>query len=199
MYLNAADFVPLFREIKRVQETLNAYCLAPDKIPVGLDDIKYAICEEYGVKIIQRLIPLHSDMLRGMILIFQAKSIILIDSELSKSWTRYVATKEMCHHLVNNDVHRTTDPTVIIEYLVQDGVTPLTDPPPDIATEDLTRFAALELLFPFDLREPAKQRIESGSDTLYTTAEWLEIPEHLVEMALADWYMEFAKNVRAAL
>jgi len=57
MLLEGKFFVPLFEQIRNVQRTLNAYCLEPDKIPVSLDDLKYAIEQEYGVQITQYLVP----------------------------------------------------------------------------------------------------------------------------------------------
>lgn len=200
MLLNVSLFVPLFREVRNVRATLNAYCLEPDKVPVSLDDLKYAIEQQYDVAIKHILVPLHSDLLRGLIEMYEGHSTIYLDSELPLAWTRYVVVKEMSHHLVNDAEYWTTDPSAIIEFIVQDGVGgPSDSPPKDIATEDLTKFAAVELLFPRELRQAASARINSGEDTLYTIADWLEIPEHLVELALSDRYMKFTDLVWAKL
>ena len=196
MLLDYKLFVPLFEQIRNVQRTLNDYCLAPDKVPVSLDDLKYAIEQEYGTRITHKLIPIRNELLRGMIEMYDDHSVIYVDSGLSHAWIRYVVVKEMSHHLVNDVEYWTIDPSAIIEHIVQDGVGDAQEAAPlDVATEYLTKLAAVELLFPFSLREAARARIAQDEQTLYTTAEWLEMPEHLVEFALSDRYTELAQGI----
>ena len=196
MLLNGNHFPALFRSVRDVRETLDAYCLAPGKIPVAKDDLKFAVEQVYGVQISVFLVPLRSKLLRGKIDIFDGRSNVYLDAELNSQWTRYAHAKELCHHLVCDQEYRTKDPTAIIEFIVQDGVNShREDAPPDVATEDLTKIAALELLFPRDLRTAAKARIASGHDSVFNLSEWLDIPEHMVELALSDWYMEFTEGV----
>jgi hypothetical protein len=186
-----------FTEIKKVREAVNAYCLAPDKVPVSLDDITMAIEQIYGIKITTTLVPLNSRLLRGMIEIYANRAAIYIDAELNTPWTRYVQVKEVGHIMIMNADNCTADPTVLIEYCVQAGLLSKDDGehPSDILTEEVTKFVAIELLFPPELRAPAKQRIAAGEDTLFTIAEWLHIPEHLVEFALTDNYMALSAKL----
>lgn len=172
MYLDAALFVLLFREIRLVQQALNSYCLEADKIPVSLDDLKDAVRQVYEVEIKQFILPLRSKLIRGVIEMYEGRSVIYVDANLPMAWTRYVVVKEMSHHLVNESEYWTTDPAAIIQYIVQDGVgDKVESAPKDVSTEDLTKFAAIELLFPHSLRRAARDRIVRGDDTLYTTAE----------------------------
>jgi hypothetical protein len=38
-------------------------------------------------------------------------------------------------------------------------------------------------------------RIASGNDTLFTIAEWLHIPENLVEYVLRDYYIDLSRRM----
>lgn len=201
MRVKIAALAEVFAEIRKVRDALNAYCLAPDKIPISIDDLKVAIQEQYGTKISMTLVPLNSELLRGMIEIYQDHAKIFIDAELNSAWTRYVAVKEMAHVMVINAENCTADPTALIEYCVQAGLLSEDngEHPKDILTEEVTKYIAIELLFPLELRAAAKQRIRDGADTLFTTAEWLLIPENLVEHALSDAYMGLSAKLWAAV
>lgn len=198
MRLKVEALAAAFTEIKKIREAVNAYCLAPDKVPVSLDDITMAVEQTYDTTIEITLVPLNSRLLRGMIEIYPKRACIYIDAELNTPWTRYVQTKEVGHLMIINAENCTADPTALIEYCVQAGLLAKDDGehPSDILTEEVTKFIAIELLFPPELRAPAKQRIADGADTLFTIAEWLHIPEHLVEFALTDSYMALSARLR---
>ena len=195
MILNRDLFPPLFKEVRRVRETLETYCLAGDAIPLPKDNIKYAIEQEYDVKIDVYMVPLDSGMLRGEIEIYDKRSIIYIDSYLNSAWTRYVFTKEACHHLLINADFTTDNPVKLIEYFVLDEkeIDGETLEPLDVQSESLTKFAAIELLFPYEMRLICKKEVEAGEKSTYEISEHFDIPEHLVQYALSDLYMNFAK------
>lgn len=198
MKIRIEQFQAVISEAKLLRETIDIYCLAPDKVPVSLDDVTQGIQQRYGVAVMTKLVPLKSELLRGMIETYTNKTaIIYIDAELSLSLTKYVFVKETCHIMLANAESCTIDPTAIIEYFVQDGL-PTADesqPGDDIMSEELAKIGAVEILFPYKLREPSKKRIAEGKDTVFTIAEWLEIPEHLVEYALSDRYMKLADAI----
>lgn len=187
MKLNGNFFPPLFEEVRKVQGTLWDYCLAGDSIPLPKDNLWYAVEQEYNVTVEVRTVPLGSSspLLRGMIEIYEDRSVIYIDGELGSAWTRYVFAKEICHHLVNNDEFRTANPLNVIEPIVLDETDIDGDAiySPDVATEFLTKFAAVELLFPFEMRARCLLETGNGTETSYSIAEHFDIPEHLVQDA----------------
>lgn len=201
MRVKYAAIPAVFAEARKVREALREYCLAPDKVPVSLDDISRAIEHLYGIKITTRLVPLNSRLLRGMIEIYDKTATIYIDAELNTPMTRYVQVKEAAHVMIVNAENITKDPGAIIQFFVQAGLLPKDDDgnhPDDILAEELTKFVAIELLFPHELRKAAQERIAANEDTLFTIAEWLHIPEHLVEFALSDTYMTLSNKIYTA-
>ena len=65
MRLKRAAFPPLFEQVRKVQETMRTYCIEGDAIPIPMQNLRYAIEQEYGVKIDVYTVPLESDFLRG--------------------------------------------------------------------------------------------------------------------------------------
>jgi hypothetical protein len=200
MKFDSSLFPPLFNEVRKVRETLNRYCLAGDAIPVPKQNLRVAIQEMYGVRVDVRTVPLNSTLLRGLIERYETHSIIYIDGELNSAWTRYVHAKEICHHLLDGDEFYTADPIATIDYVILDASAIDGDaipPSKDVQAEILTKFSAIELLFPFEMREICKKEIadSNNSATTYSIAEHFDIPESLVQYAVSDQYMAFANHV----
>ena len=197
MKLDGVLLVPLFQGVKRAQETMNSYCLSSDSTPLLQDNLRYAIEQMYGITIEVRLVPLSPSLLRGLIERYPRKSVIYIDSELNSAWTRYVFTKEVCHHLLDDDEFHTLDPVAIVESIFLDESTFNETngfASADVQSEFLTKFAAIELLFPHEFRENCKEEIKRGK-SMYQVSEYFDIPEHLIEFALTDRYMKLSKDV----
>lgn len=68
--------------------------------------------------------------------------------------------------------------------------------PAEIVCEEITKYGAVELLFPPALRLPAKAKIASNEATLFTVGESMHISENLVEFTLTDWYMDLSTRLR---
>ena len=197
MKLDGKLFLPLFQEVRKVQETLKTYCLPGDSIPLPQDNLQYAIEQTYGVKIEVVTVPLGFSLLRGLFEKYPQKSKIYIDSELNSTWTRYVFAKEACHHLLDGEEFHTEDPTAVIEEIVLDesGINGADDPGLDVQSEILTKFAAIELLFPLEFRDSCKAEVNAEKKSTYEIAAHFDIPEHLVQFSLSDNYMKFSKRI----
>lgn len=203
MRITADEAYPAFLEVARVRETLTQYCLAADKVPVSLDDIEDAIGHEYNATIDKKTLPFKSDLVRGMIRIYEpedhgtTRAQIIIDADMNHAMTRLVQTKELCHVMLHNMENCTDDPTRIIAYYVQETVLVDVngDPKLDVKNEALADICAYELLFPHELRVEAARKIAAKEDSVFTIADWLGIPQHVVEHVLDDKYMTFATAV----
>ncbi len=197
MRVKAAHLPVIFEEVRKVREWLARYCQGPDKVPVSLDDITTAIKELYGTEITTQLVPIDSPLLRGMIEIYDKKATISVDANLNTPNTRYVFVKEACHIMLLNAENATKDPGAIIEYYVHTRPDEDNGAHPDeIVCEEITKYGAIELLFPPALRRAAKEKIAAGEATLFTIGEGLHISENLVEFALTDWYMDLSERLR---
>ena len=197
MKLDAKLFLPLFREVKQVQDALRTYCLESDATRLPLDNLQYAIEQVYGITIEPNIVPLRSRLLRGLIEKYPGRSVIYIDGALNSAWNRYVFAKEVSHHLLDGEDFHTSDPTAVIEEIVFDesDIDGLDDVALDVQAEILTKFAAIELLFPLDCRKKCKEEIEKGEKTTYDISSYFDIPEHLIEFALSENYTKFSTRI----
>lgn len=195
MRIKQVDLIAVFREVKKVRSYLYANCGGADAVPVSLDDITTAIKEIYGVELTTRLVPFGSTLLRGMIEIYETAATITIDAELNTAQTRYVFVKEASHVMLLTAENVTKDPADVIDYYIH-ARPEEADHPADIVCEEITKFAAVELLFPPALRGQCKDEIAAKKATLFTIGERLHIPENLVEFALSDWYMDLSERLR---
>ena len=197
MKLDRRLFPPLFQEVASVQATLRLYCISGDAIPLPHDNLQYAIEQTYGVEITTYIVPLNSMLLRGSIEIYPEKSVIYVDGELNSAWTRYVFAKEACHHLLNGEDYHTNDPIAVIEDIILDESEIDGDHGAalDVQAETLTKFAAIELLFPREFRGTCKEEVEEGEKSTYEISTHFDIPEHLVQFALANNYMNFSRRI----
>lgn len=162
-----------------------------------MDNLKDAIEQTYSVKIEICRVLLESELFRGMIETCENQSIVYIDDALNKEWSRYVFTKEACHLLFRDPEFRTADPTGIIERILWDISVENGNSTPgyDVLSEELTKFAAIELLFPIEFRGDYKAKLDANEISIYDIAAQFEIPMHLVEIALSDSYMEVARKI----
>ena len=149
------------------------------------------------MRIETRKVPLGSHLLRGMIETYEDESIISIDGTLNSAWIRYVFAKEACHYLLKDDGFHTTDPISVIEDFLLDesGINGSNDPALDVQAESLTKFAAIELLFPIEFRGTCKAEVNANKKSIYDISTHFDIPEHLVQFALTDFYMNFSKKI----
>jgi hypothetical protein len=196
MLIRALDLVVVFQEVRKVHAWLANYCGAADKIPVSLDDITTCVKDLYGTDLTTRLVKINSPLLKGMIEIYEGgKATVTVDAELNLADTRYVFVKEAFHVPLWKIENETKDPGLIIEHYVHKLPRENGDHQ-DVLCEEITKYGAIEILFPPALRKDAKERILRGDATLFTIAEDLRIPEHLVDFALADGYMEISERLR---
>ena len=200
--IDGSIFPPLFNEVRKVKETLKTYCLPGDAIPSPKQNLRYAIEQTYGVTVDIRLVPLETPLLRGLIEIYDKRSMIYIDSGLNSQWTRYVFAKEISHHLLHQDEYFSLNIMSTIDYIILDEREIDGDavhPSKDIQAEMITKFSAMEFVFPYEFREISKAEIASGKTTAFAVAAHFDIPEHIVQYALSDKYMEYAKRVWAEI
>jgi len=174
----------------KLNERLKEYSLPGDSIPVSLDNLSRAFKECYGITVATERVRTKTFGLQGMVEIYEDHAIIRIAAGLSAHVEKYVVIKELAHVLTTNEENATTDPVQNIEYMVSGLLFPENgeEPNQSYLAEEIAKIVAIEILFPEVLRRKARDDIENGRDTIFKLAEWLEMPENLVEIALSERY-----------
>lgn len=184
------SFKAAIEAANKLNEALKEYCLPGDSIPVNVDNLCRALKECYNVKVEIRKLRPKSGVLLGMIEIYEHKAVVRIAAGLSASLEKYVIIKEFAHIITTNADNATKDPVSNIEHMVSGILFPDNGDEPDevFLAEEIAKIVAMEVLFPTVIRRKAKADIAEGRDSIFKLAEWLEIPEKLVETALSDRY-----------
>jgi hypothetical protein len=116
------------------------------------------------------------------------KSILIdidINSKLNTCWSRFVATKEIVHTIIDKETKsQTKDIVSLVSMLIANP--PRLDFNDDIPSEYLALLFALELLVPYCYND----YIMDMSITSYKIAETFMVPEIIIDMLREDWYQE---------
>ena len=196
MKITTKVLVRAFESVRNVQDTISAYCLAPDKTPVGLDDIATAIREGYAITIEYAKVPLMAQHVRAILELYPQRALISLSARLDAPSMRYACAKEMAQIILKNGENTTQNPIDLIEYMIVEHVAPHYEPaPPAAEVEYLAMYVAVELLFPFKLRTAQKAQLQNGDSSSYQLASHYDLPEYIVEFALSDLYMGLATKI----
>jgi hypothetical protein len=96
MLLSAARFEMVFRKIKQIKEHRNAYCIAPDRAKMSVEDLQWCIADIYGLKIEKKEVAFDSMFLLGMVERYADRARILLRKDQPEDSMRFVTTKELC-------------------------------------------------------------------------------------------------------
>lgn len=186
MHTEIDHLVKLFRGVRNIRALIKQYALAPDMSETSIDDLTVGFAEEYGVSIKYGLVPdLQGNLLRGMYLRMYDDVFVYVDETLSEAWQRYIAVKELCHLILGDAEYMTQDPGALIELMIYEETTPvLGDAPLDLVSDMWARRAAHEFLFPMECRAAAFASIDSGEETILSTARKFNVPQHLIEQCM---------------
>lgn len=96
---------------------------------------------------------------------------------LNLCWRRYVSFKELCHLVIDNEDSFTGNPVALVEGLITD--LPNLEKRPDLLSERLSHFIALELMFPWPVRAEIYKMHQGGKSNL-EIAQHCKFPEKAV-------------------
>lgn len=186
-----------FRKVRDLQEFIRLYVLAPDKIPVSVEDTQWAIEEKYDLRIEKIVVDFEAKHIRGMMERYAdgaAKVYVRKnqdpDKETCEYWCRFIAVKEMIHLAIDEREDWSPNGVATIEELIRDhSFEQLKPAREEIQSEHLAEVAAFELLYPMEFRQGD---IDKGVAFSKLAAEY-EIPEYVVERVLDPGYMKMAR------
>jgi hypothetical protein len=121
-------------------------------------------------------------------------------SSLNFCWQRFVVLKEMYHCILDSDqgnrITNIADLLKLGEMLVSDVFASIGNFPP-VVTEHFAEIAAVETLFPIELRSIHKDDYDAGRLSDYELALRYRIPERYIRFAMLEGYYEYAYGLRA--
>lgn len=186
-----------FAKVRDLQEFIQQYVLAANKLPVSVEDIQWAIESKYGLKIEKRLVDFEARHIRGMMERYQdgtAKVYVrraqTPDPEQNIFWQRFISVKEMIHLAIDEPEDFSPRGTETIEELIRDHSFEAMKPArEEIQSEVLAELAAFELLYPMEFRLADTDAVTSYS----VLAVQYAVPDYVIERCLSSGYMKVAR------
>jgi hypothetical protein len=192
MHADLEHLVKLLKGVQDIRETVRQYTLQATPVAMSIDDLKYSF-EQMD----SRLIKIGSvgtskeELARGICLPYEKEVVILLDGSMTPFMNRFVAVKEMCSLILKDDQYLTPDAAQLVSVLVSEYKKPTDGEAPDYVVADAwAEVAATELLFPFDVRNAAIEELKAKTTTLFALSEAYQIPERIIEDALAQEHHE---------
>lgn len=130
---------------------------------------------------------------------YNNEKVVISVCEDNYCWKRFLITKEIGHAFLDKDPkHHTTDVISLINDIVagklrNSGTTFTIDT--EINSEYLTILFAFELLVPFRFN----YMLEDDEIVSYDIADKFKLPEAIVDMCRAEWYIELRKQAYESL
>lgn len=188
----------VFKKVKEIQDALSLYCLAPENIPVSIEDIRYAIEQKYGIEIKKEVVDFDAVHIRGMVERWKDGTAIVIVREKqdenpvqNEYWKRFIAVKEMCHVAIDEPEDWNPKATEVLSELITEyGHSKPNPARADIQAEALAEIAAFELLYPMEFR----RRDFAKGYSVPELSNFFHLPPYVIDRSLDIWYMEMSEK-----
>jgi Zn-dependent peptidase ImmA (M78 family) len=199
MILDFTKAKTVFLKVKHVREEMRRYCLAPDRFDLSIEDLQHVVSGMYTIQIVKKQVAYEGTFVRGLIERYQksqSRVVIYIKKNIDDDAKRFVAVKELCHVVIDEKEDwspegEKTIETLLIEYVVNNGETAQTPSQSEILAE----IAAIELMYPYDLRILDAAKLANKETSLQKIANTHKMPEEIVSRSLSKWYQDMAKRL----
>ncbi|RUT34525.1 hypothetical protein EMQ25_00750 [Arsenicitalea aurantiaca] len=190
-------FEGTFEKVRVLQEHVRRYSLAPDQVPVSIEDLQWAIEDVYRMKISKVLVDFDAEHIRGMMERYSdgranvyVRSNQDADPQQNLYWRRFISVKEMIHIAIDEKDDFSPQGSETIEELIRNHTLEALKPAKsEIQSEALAELAAFELLYPMEFRA----RDIAHSLPLGSLAAHYQVPNYVIERCLEPGYMKMAR------
>ena len=196
MLISSEKAVWVYKKVAAVQEHIRTHTVAGNRIRLHVEDLQKCICDMYGLTIEKKEVSFAGDFVRGMVERYaDNRAIIYIRADQSADWKRFVATKELCHVLIDQPEDWSAVGTQTIEALVYEASIQSHQLAPMAAqSEMMALVAAVELVYPYSDRVADRQRRQAmPAISISRIALQHGVPQWAIGLGLNPEFMTFAE------
>lgn len=204
MYLSADKVGEAFRKLKAVAENKDLSCIKNARFPVSVEDVVNVVSEATGFKIEKYLVDFEGKHVRGQIEKYhkERRAKIYVRKDQDEANRRFVTVKEAMHLVIDEDADCNPYGDETIGSIVTDayGLPPEENPGPakdHLQSEQIAEWAAIEIMYPYEVRLPDEQLIKEGKTSYNALALKYELPAEIVAKALHPQYMKICSVIWA--
>lgn len=204
MVIDDEKITAVLQKTRVVREHLAKICAKPQGPVLRIMDLHWAVEDIYQLKIEMLKVSFEAEHMRGMLERYSNDTArILVRANQPPEMIRFVAVKELCHLIIDEKDDWSHIGTETIKELLKewelaakDGVG-LKCPPNALQSEFLAEIAAMELIYPFEFRDPDLAKLEGRQTTIAKIALEHKAPAFGIEQALE--HHPVLSRLRAAL
>jgi Zn-dependent peptidase ImmA (M78 family) len=181
----------LFKKIKQIREEVKAYALGGDDPCVSIDNLHKMVEQMYGLKITLKEVPVSGNHVTSMVRRYSDNTAeIVLRSPQSEAERRFAVAKELLHLALDEPEDWSSQAAVTLDGLIElrrlelNGVSDHT-PSPIVICEHLAEIAAIEMLYPYEVRQAVQVQLdtEETKPNLATIALQYKLPVRAIRTA----------------
>ncbi len=196
MLIPEVRILPVFKKVKAVREHMNLYHVDGGSHRLSVDTLAKSIADMYALKIELYEVYAPGSRVAGNVERYQnGRAIILVKAELSDAMKRFVAVKELCHLMIDEDddwssLGVDTIKEMKVEFdLADKGGEGVSNPSRTQQSEHLAWMAAVSLMYPCEFHVTDKAAVDAKTVTIAKLGLHHDLPPHVVESALAQGHV----------
>lgn len=193
MLISSADIERAFHKVKAVRDYMKLYHVDGESHRLSVDTLRSSVADMYGLDIeLYEVITSSRRVLGNVERYTDGKAIILVKSQLDDATKRFVAVKELCHLMIDEqDDWSSSGATTLREMKVEfdsikkngEGVG---NPSRSQVSEVLAWFAAIALMYPCEFHAADKARVDNEETTVARLALYHDMPGAALEAAFTN-------------
>ena len=191
MLLEGSAVGSALKKVDAIRQVVSTLCPPGDPLVFSSTNLIRAIGEAYGVKVELFEVAWSALHVSGNTERRSDNTArIYVRSDLPTQWKRFVAIKELCHVMLDEQDDWSacgieTIESLLTEWrLVSENGRGHESPPKALQSEMLAEIAAIELLYPAEYRNSDIEKLKTGETTLDKIALEHEVPAFIIENAL---------------
>lgn len=188
MLIPEADIISVFKKVKAVRDYMKLYHIDGASHRLSVDTLKKSIEDMYGLKVKMFEVQATGTHIGGNVERYQDnRAVILIKAQQSEAMRRFVAVKELCHLLIDEEDDWSTAGVVTIREMKLEfdsweangeGVR---NPSKVQQSEMLAWLAAATLMYPPEFHAADRGKIDAEETTVAKIGLYHDMPPHQVE------------------
>lgn len=206
MFVDHDKLVNGFRKARQINEAYQTYVLDSSGLPLSIDDLVRVVSDIYDISVNIKSVDFQSQHLRGMIEKIGSESVnIYIKKQQEFETIRFVTVKELSHAIIDEPEDwnpagcDTIDGFIEAEqFSIKNGEA--SDLPPEyIQGEAIALAVAIEIMFPYSMREDCYSAYMKGERTIMDLSQQFGMPKFAITRAFSDGYRKVADQAWAEI
>jgi hypothetical protein len=183
------EILRTFRKVKAVREHMRLYHVGNACHQFSVESFQDTVADMYGLRIEKWEVLTTATRVAGNVERYEdGRAVILVRADLSDAMKRFVAVKELCHLMIDEDDDWSsagveTVQGMKVELDLNAAGEGVTNPTRTQKSEMLAWLAAIELMYPCEFHGADKEKLDEGETTVAQLGLYHDMPPHILEAA----------------